>query len=196
MNCLVVSAHPLEDSLCAHLSAAACDTLAHAGHTIVMENLYQNRFEPALTATERTTYYNGPYDSRAVKEETERLLAADSLILVFPTWWFGFPAILKGWFDRVWAPGLAYDHAPDLGPIRPRLGHLKHVLAVTTLGAPWWVDCLVMQQQVRKTLKIALLKTCAPQCRFKMLSLYKSEACPAKKIDRFTRQISGILEKW
>jgi len=38
----------------------------------------------------------------------ERLLAAEGLVLVFPIWWFGFPAVLKGWFDRVWAPGFAY----------------------------------------------------------------------------------------
>jgi len=46
--------------------------------------------------------------------QIDRLMSAEALVLVFPTWWFGFPAILKGWFDRVWAPGIAYDHATYL----------------------------------------------------------------------------------
>ena len=78
-------------------------------------------------------------------------------MLLFPTWWFGFPAMLKGWFDRVWGPGIAYDHASDLGPIKPRLNNLKKVLVVTTLGSPWWVDRLVMWQPVKRVMKMALL---------------------------------------
>ena len=53
--------------------------------------------------------------------ERSQLAAAEVLILVFPTWWFGFPAILKGWFDRVWAPGVAYQPVPELRMMAPRL---------------------------------------------------------------------------
>jgi putative NADPH-quinone reductase len=115
---------------------------------------------------------------------------------LFPTWWFGFPAVLKGWFDRVWAPGIAYDHAPDFGPIKPRLKKLKRVLVVTTLGAPWWVDRLIMRQPIKKIFKIALLSTCAPGCRFDMLSLYKSENLSSDKVTRFTARIEKLLAHW
>jgi putative NADPH-quinone reductase len=124
------------------------------------------------------------------------LLDAEALVLVFPTWWLGFPAILKGWFDRVWAPGAAYDHGADLGPIRPRLDRLRRALAVTSLGSPWWVDRLVMRQPVKRVLKTALLGTCAPACRFEMQSLYKAEQLSARKVETFRGRIHKTLARW
>jgi len=124
------------------------------------------------------------------------LLSAEALVLVFPTWWFGFPAILKGWFDRVWAPGIAYDHASDLGPIKPRLRCLRRALAVTSLGAPWWVDRLVMWQPIKRILSTALIGTCAPDCRFEMLSLYKAEKLASAEVGAFCARIRKRLLKW
>ena len=85
--------------------------------------------------------------------QVSRLKEAEALVLLFPNWWFGFPAMLKGWFDRVWGPGIAYDHASDFGPIIPRLDNLKRVLAITTMEAPRWVDRLVMWQPVKRILE-------------------------------------------
>src|ERR1035437_8523722 len=162
MKCLVVIAHPVSDSLCHAMARSAITALTDAGHEVLIEDLYQTEFSPLLTIAERQSYYRSSFDSAAVQSQVERLLSAEALVLVFPTWWFGFPAILKGWFDRVWAPGIAYDHASDLGPIKPRLHKLRSALAVTSLGSPWWVDRLVMWQPLKRALKIALLGTCAP----------------------------------
>lgn len=123
------------------------------GHEVTVEDLYAEKFEPALTVVERESYYSGSYESSNVAEQSGRLQEAQALILLFPTWWFGFPAMLKGWFDRVWGPGIAYDHASDFGPIKPRLDNLRKVLVVTTLGSPWWVDRLVMWQPVKRIMK-------------------------------------------
>jgi putative NADPH-quinone reductase len=128
--------------------------------------------------------------------QVERLLAAEAMVLVFPTWWFGFPAILKGWFDRVWAPGFAYDHAEEYGPIKPRLSNLRHMLAVTSLGAPWWVDRFILRQPVKRVLKTAIVGTCAPQCRMRMLSLYKSERPAAPRVERFGLKVARELRQW
>ena len=135
MKCLVVVAHPLRESLSGALAARAAEALRAAGHEVWLEDLYRDEFSAALTAAERASYYGRPYDSSALRPQIDRLLAAEGLVVCFPTWWFGFPAVLKGWFDRVWAPGVAYDHADDFGPIRPRLRNLRHALAVTSLGA-------------------------------------------------------------
>lgn len=102
----------------------------------MIEDLYLSGFSPALTADERRSYYSPTFNSAAAQDQIDRLLSAEALVLVFPTWWFSFPAILKGWFDRVWAPGIAYDHATDLGSIKPRLHNLQRALAVTSLGSP------------------------------------------------------------
>lgn len=196
MRCLVVIAHPLTDSLCHALSRSAISALSAAGHEVIVEDLYQSGFSPALTAAERRSYYGASFDSSAVQTQIDRLLSAEALVLVFPTWWFGFPAILKGWFDRVWAPGIAYDHAADLGQIKPRLLGLSRALAITSLGSPWWVDRLMLRQPVKRVLKGALLGICAPHCRFEMLSLYKAESLAAAKVQSFCSKIEQALSKW
>lgn len=196
MKCLVVIAHPVTDSLCHALAQSAIQALGEAGHTVEIEDLYATEFPPALTTAERQSYYAPSFDAAAVQAQIARLLAAEALVLVFPTWWFGFPAILKGWFDRVWAPGVAYDHASDLGPIRPRLHQLRHALAITSLGSPWWVDRLLLRQPVKRVLKTALLGTCAPACRFEMLSLYQAEKLSAGQVEAFRGRIRRALGKW
>lgn len=196
MKCLVVIAHPLSGSLCHAIARASIEALTAAGHDVEVEDLCQAEFSPSLTASERQTYYHPPFDASAVRPQIERLLSADALVLVFPTWWFGFPAMLKGWFDRVWAPGIAYDHADDLGPIKPRLHNLRRTLAVTSLGSPWWVDRFVLRQPVRRILKAALLGTCAPSCQFEMLSLYNAERLAAPQVQAFCSRIRKAIAEW
>jgi putative NADPH-quinone reductase len=196
MKCLLVIAHLLPDSLCAHLAKRAEAALRAGGHEVTREDLYANGFDPALSADERRAYYAPDYPTTAVAEQVARLRAAEAMVLVFPTWWFAFPAMLKGWFDRVWAPGVAYDHAADLGAIRPRLDNLRRVLAVTTLGAPGWVDWLVMRRPVRRVLKTAILGTCAPRARFEMLSLYRAEKVSARDVEAFATNLERTLNAW
>ena len=196
MNCLVVIAHPLKESLCRTVAANAIDTLRAAGHQVVVEDLYACGFAPSLTPEERVSYYVHRYSSAALQAEIGRLLAAEGLVLFFPTWWFGFPAILKGWFDRVWVPGVAYDHADDLGPIKARLKGLRKVLAVTSLGAPWWVDRFVMRRPVKRVLRKAILGACAPAAVFEILSLYKAERLNADQVQRFARKVERALVEW
>lgn len=196
MKCLVVIAHPVAESLCYTLARAVIDTLLAQGHEVQVEDLYQKAFSPSLTADERQSYYQPAYRGEAVASSIARLLEAEAIVLVFPTWWFGVPAILKGWFDRVWAPGVAYDHASDLGPITPRLHHLRRMFVVTTLGSPWWVDWLLLWQPVKRVLRIALLGACARGCRFEMLSLYKAESLAGTQVERFCARIRATLGRW
>ncbi len=196
MKCLIVTTHPLKDSLCHLLSKHVIKTLEKKGHKISIEDLYSQNFEPALTAEERKTYYADCYNQTAVSEQIKRLKETEALILLFPTWWFGFPAMLKGWFDRVWSPGIAYDHAKDLGAIKPLLDNLEKVLVVTTLGSPWWVDKLLMRQPVKRIIKIALLGTCARNSELTFLSLYNSEKLNKKKISAFKHRVDKVLNDW
>ena len=196
MKCLVIKAHPLSESLCSSLTERAISVLQNADHTVEVEDLYAQDFDASLTEKERLSYYAGPYWKQQVMPQVERLLAAEAIVLIFPTWWFGFPAILKGWFDRVWAPGVAYDHAVGFGPIKPRLSKLRYMLAVTSLGAPWWVDRFVLRQPVKRVLKTAIVGTCAPKCKLRMLSLYKSERLAAPRIEQFGIKVERELHQW
>ncbi|WNO10782.1 NAD(P)H-dependent oxidoreductase [Teredinibacter sp. KSP-S5-2] len=196
MKCLVVIAHPQQNSLCSHLAKEIIQCLSNRGVDITEENLYQQNFDPVLSKTERDSYYADAYHYQAVESSINRLLAAEYLVLVFPTWWFGFPAILKGWFDRVWAPGFAYDHASDYGPITPKLNNLKKVLVVTTFGAPWWVDKLVLWQPVKRVVKYALLGACARKAKLTFLPLYKCESVDSGRVNKFVLKIKKVLNQW
>lgn len=190
MRVHLVLCHPLADSLNAHLAERIAKMLAENGHQVDRLDLYAHGFSPAMTPEERRAYYAAPVAPPDIAPLQDRLRAADHLVLVFPTWWFSLPAMLKGWFDRVWSPGFAYDHGT---PIRPKLTRLRSVTVVTTLGSPWWIDRLVMHQPVRKVLKTALIGACAPQAGFKMLALHEAESVDARRLAAFEGKIASRL---
>ena len=196
MNCLIVTTHPLNDSLCKALSKHVIKKIEEKGFEIEVEDLYAKNFEPALTVAERESYYSGDFNQSELSEQIKRLKKAETLILLFPTWWFSFPAMLKGWFDRVWCPGVAYNHASDLGAIKPLLDNLENVLVITTLGSPWWVDKLIMRQPVKKVIKTALLGTCAKNSKLQFLTLYNSEKLNKQKVLTFKHKIDKVINKW
>ena len=190
MKTLIVLSHPLEDSLNAHFAQKAKAKAEAMGHEVQFLDLYRAGFDPRLTAEERLAYYEEAFDDVADLQEVE------ALVLVFPTWWFGLPAMLKGWIDRRFLPGVAYDHDPALKALSPRLHNLKQVLAVTTLGSPAWIDWLILRRPVGRALKWGLVKACAPKARFKLLSLYKAEAVTQPRADAFVARIEGAISKW
>lgn len=192
MQALVVLAHPLSDSLCAHLAHEAIDALRARGATVDVLNLYAEDFQPALTAAERRLHYATPQPGPDIVALQQRLAAADMLVLVFPTWWFSLPAILKGWFDRVWAPKFAFEHGT---PIKPLLRGLKSCLVVTTLGSPWWIDRIVMRQPVKRVLKTGLLFACAPQAKFSMLSFHAAETADAAQVAGFAGRMRKAIAR-
>ncbi|WP_027881943.1 NAD(P)H-dependent oxidoreductase [Meiothermus rufus] len=105
MNVLIVYAHPNPHSFNAAMREVAVGTLSRAGHSILLSDLYAMRFNPVLSAEELQG------DLSAIQPEIEKVRRADLLLFQFPNWWYGMPAILKGWMDRVFACGFAYDEA-------------------------------------------------------------------------------------
>ncbi len=196
MKCLIIVAHPLAKSLSKEFSSRISSRLVGLGHQVEIEDLYVQKFDPVLCKKERRNYYEDVYDVGELAPYAKRLSEAEGLILVFPTWWFGFPAILKGWIDRVWVPGVAYKHGHDFGPIKPNLDKLKKVLVVTSLGTPWWVDWLIMRRPIKKLIKYSLLSTCAKNAKLEFLTIYNSENIDEKKLKQFTYKIDTILDTW
>lgn len=192
-RCLLVFAHPLGDSLNARLAATVEAEARRQGWQVTRRGLYAGGFDPRLTAEERAGYY-ATLPATLAGEKAE-LATAEVLILVFPTWWFGFPAILKGWFDRVWTPGTAFDHAPGLGPMLPRLDGLRQVLAVTTLGAPRWIDWLVLRQPLKRILRLAIVRPCAPQARVTWRALHSAEAVDPPRLVRFEARLTADIQR-
>lgn len=197
-RCLLVFAHPLAGSLNARLAATVEAEARTKGWDVIRRDLYDRDFDPRLTAEERAGYYAATVPT--LDEEKRELALAQVLILVFPTWWFGFPAILKGWFDRVWAPGIAFDHSPGFGPMLPRLVNLREVLVVTTMGAPAWIDWLILRRPLKRILRLAILKPCAPTARLHWHVLYSAEAVAEPRIAgleaRLSHDISRIARRF
>ncbi len=172
MHILLVLAHPLEDSFAAAVARLAQETLAAGGHEVDLLDLYREGFDPSLSEAERRGYFDEPYDTSGVENIVARLRAAEGLILVFPQWWFNFPAILKGFFDRAFAPGVAFTHDPAGGRIVPQLTNIRLFWALTTTGSPWWIVHFYMGNPVRRLLKRGIAAFCAKRLNFRMLALH------------------------
>lgn len=109
-HALVVLAHPRSDSLTAAMAARAHDQLTAQGYTVDLLDLYAEGFDPSLQPVDEPDWADPTKTySSEVQAHMLRVAAADVIVVVFPVWWYGLPAIAKGWVDRVWNQGFAYD---------------------------------------------------------------------------------------
>src|ERR1019366_9995618 len=72
---------------------------------------------------------------QTVEKYASQLSKTEAIVAVYPTWWYGLPAMLKGYFDRVWAPGIAFDIGADGAFETDRLAHIRKLGVVTTYGS-------------------------------------------------------------
>ena len=188
MRVLVIFAHPLGDSYAATLRDTVVAALEAGGHTVDLCDLYQEDFDPILSAQEWRDYENTSENTRAVSRHVERLRHAEGIIFVFPSWWYGMPAILKGYFDRVWLPGVAFEFGPQA--IRPLLMSIRMFGVVTTTGAPEWFTRIYMGNPSRKVLMRGLARlVVAPRAERFWLALYGMENATDAKRTEFIEQV-------
>lgn len=196
MRVHVVHAHPLTESLSAALRAAVERGLATAGHDIDVLDLYAEDFEARLSAAERGRYHDTAANAQSVAPYVERLRAAEALVFVYPTWWNGLPAILKGWFDRVWLPGVAFDLPPDgRGAIVPLLGNIRRIATVTTYGAPR-LHVLWVGDAGRRTIGRVLKPLCHPSARLDWHGLYSMNRATSERCGAFLGRVEGTMAKF
>ncbi len=140
MRLLIIFCHPSRDSFGAAVLARATETLHMRGHDLRIRDLYREGFDPVLSETDWTRYMSDPQANVArVQDHVDDLLWAEGLIVIYPTWYYGPPAVLKGWLDRVWLPGVSFEPAHQKGRIaRGKLSNIRHFVGLTTSGSPWW----------------------------------------------------------
>ncbi|MDA8585481.1 NAD(P)H-dependent oxidoreductase [Rhodobacteraceae bacterium] len=144
MKALVVYCHPREGSFTSAVRDIVAKKLSERGAEIRLTDLYAKGFEPCLSAFEHETYLEIPVNRDPVKEDVADIEWCDTLILVYPTWWYGLPAVLKGWLDRVLLPGVAFLMPDETNKtIRPGLTHINRLGVFTTCGASWWLTQLI-----------------------------------------------------
>jgi NAD(P)H dehydrogenase (quinone) len=147
MHVLIVYAHQEQLSFSCALKDMAVSVLESQGHSVEVSDLYAQHFNPVASREDFTTlsdphYINymleqrtaaeHGYFSQDIRAEQDKVRRADLIMFHFPVWWFSVPAILKGWFDRVFVTGVTWNfgHIYDAGLLKGK----KAMLVVTTGG--------------------------------------------------------------
>lgn len=130
---LVVFAHSCEESFSSALKQVVLDRLGARGWKVDLCDLYAEGFDPVLSAAEGRGYQDTATNTAPLQGHVDRLRAAQALVFVYPVWNFGFPAILKGYFDRVFLPGVSFTL--DKGLVASALTHIVKLAVVTSYGA-------------------------------------------------------------
>jgi NAD(P)H dehydrogenase (quinone) len=150
---LIVHAHPEPASLTRQLVDVSVQTLQQQGHEVLQSDLCGMRWKavfdehdfPRRADPDRLSFiaesghsYLGGQQVADIAAEQQKVLAADAVIFQFPLWWFGMPAIMKGWLDRVWAYGLAYGYRNAGNQYRYGDGAFKgkRAMLAVTVGGP------------------------------------------------------------
>jgi putative NADPH-quinone reductase len=193
MRVLVLYCHPLDDSFNAAVHRAAVEALRAAGHEVDDCDLYAEDFDPVLRGDERLRYHDLAHNREGVEPYVQRLLQAQALVLVFPVWSFGLPAMLKGWFDRVLVPGVSF-HLDAGGRIRPGLTHPRHIVGIATYGTPRWKAWL-MGDPPRAAVKRFLKLLSAGRARADYLACYHMNVASATRRERFLREVQAGMRE-
>jgi len=208
---LLVHAHPDPASYSAALAAAVKEGARAGGHEVRQISLYEQGYGIALTREERQRYFDASDPSRLpsdVRGALEDLSWCDSVVFVYPTWWFNLPAALKGFFDRTMQPGSSSgggslgawefpsasgDGASSTG-LRPLLTNVKRVAAVSTYGAPQHITFLAGDNG-RNTIATAIRRgVFAPDCTCLWLGLYQMDSLGDEERQAFLRRVRDTFQ--
>lgn len=195
MRVLVVYCHPVPESFCAALRDAALEAFSRRGDEVRLVDLYADKFDPVLSTEERRHYNDRAPTDPALAPYIDSLKWAEAILFIYPTWWYGLPAMLKGWLDRVWATDVAFRLPPDGGRIIPLMNHVGRIGIVTTCGAPWLWSFLIGQPG-RKTILRGMRGLCAWRSRTLYLAHYDMDRSTpetrAAYLDRVRRKLAGF----
>lgn len=196
MRLLVIFCHPSKESFGAALFETACRTLRAAGHELRVHDLYREKFEPVLTIEEWHDYL--PHTDRIIakhSEHIEDLRWAEGLVVIYPTWIYGVPAMLKGWLERVWLPGVSFDVADaKQRRAKPKLQNIRLFVGITTSGAPWWWLRLI-RDPGRNLWTRGLRVLFAHRCKSVWLQLYNMNHTTDADRGRFLGRVETALKK-
>lgn len=194
VKALLLSAHPCADSYCDALAAAARRGMASAGHVVTAINLYDVDFAAAMTKAELDVYRAqlAPVDPM-VREHGELVRAVDTLVFVYPTWWSGPPAILKGWLERVLVPGVAFTFDGG-GKVRPAMTNVRRIVGISTYGSPW-TYVKVVNDNGRRMLTRALRLTCGRGTSTTWLGLYSIDTTGPVEREAFLDRVEHSMAK-
>ncbi|MEM8693521.1 MAG: NAD(P)H-dependent oxidoreductase [Pseudomonadota bacterium] len=199
MRALVIYCHPKEGSFNAGIRDLVLEKLYESGAEVRLTDLYKRDFNPIMPECELDIYLDCPKNQQPVEADVADLRWADTLVFVYPTWWYGLPAMLKGWLDRVLLPDVAFL-MPDAenSDIRRGLTHITRLAAFTTCGASWGLTQM-MGAPGKRTIMRGVRSICSTRCRTAFAAHYLMDSSTeasrrvhlqkvAAKMDRFVDQ--------
>lgn len=188
MRIQVVHCHPLTESFDHALYVAIIDALGKGGHEIIGTDLYREEFSAAMTREERRSYMSNHYRPSGIQNYIETLRSVDGIVFCFPHWWLSMPAVLKGYFDRVWAPGAAFVY-DSKGELKPNLQNIRFLAVVTSFGSPWWFVQLLAGNPGRKVFRHAVQPLCAGDVHTQWMALYGMDKSTDKQRAAFLAKV-------
>ena len=194
MHVLVLVAHPQGTSFCHAIAARACDALESAGHEVVLLDLYALGFRTAMSREERLAYHTDqPILDPMVLEHGQLLKKSQALVVVYPTWWSGQPAIMKGWFERICVPGVGFSF-DEKGRLRRGLGNLHRLVGISTYGSPWLYIKLI-NDNGRRLISRTLRINTGWLRRTKWLGFYSTDSSTLEDRDRFLQRVERTMKR-
>ena len=193
MRALVVYCHPNPASLCAASLERVLAGLAACGHEVRLCDLYADGFRPEMSAEERRTHTE-PGIAPELQRYADDLRWAEALVFVYPTWWSGQPAMLKGWIDRVWVAGVAWDLPEGANRLRPGLRNVRRIVAVTSHGSSKLVNALEGESG-KRTLFRSIRAMCSRRTRTTWCAIYGLDTADAAKRQRFLARVESTMTK-
>ena len=195
MRAAVILAHPNPDSFAHELARRAEQGLGAAGHHVVTVDLAAIGFRAAMSAEERTAYHGeSPVLDPQVQDQIDLVRAVDVLVFVYPTWWSGLPALLKGWLERVMVPGVGFRFDERTGKIRPALTNVRHLVGISTYGSPkWYVRAI--NDNGRRTLMRALRISCGLRVSRRWFGMYAIDGAEPRALEEFAARVERELSE-
>jgi len=191
---LVLFAHPDRGSFGGAVLERVSAGLQRAGHEVRLRDLYGESFESRLSIDEKRDHLSAPDTKPQLARDFDDLRWAEILVFVHPTWWGAQPAILKGWIDRTWARGVAWELPDGAKRLKPILSNVRRVVTFTTHGSPWRVNAL---QGVpgRRIANRSLRVICHPLCRTRWVAFYGMDSADDDRRRRFLRRVERVASR-
>ncbi|MBS1175064.1 MAG: putative dehydrogenase [Burkholderiaceae bacterium] len=158
MHTLVILAHPYSKSYCHALYNKVVQQLEQAGHIVDCLHLDEENFDPIMRSADLAVYARSQSADPAVPLYQARIDAAQQLVFIFPIWWEIMPALLKGFIDKVFTNGWAYE--PSKHGVKGLLTHIQRAVVVTTMNTPKWAYRWLYGNAVQRALVRGTLRKC------------------------------------
>ncbi len=188
MRSLVVVTHPNPEGLARQALARVVTGLERAGDEVRIIDLDAENFDPRLTVDEKRRHLDPPETKPWIADHAEALHWAERLVLVYPTWFGGFPARLKGWFDRTWITGVAYSLPEGATRIHAELTNIRRLEIVTTHADSRWSN--VLSGRPGRLIAFRTLRLlCHPLCRRRFHPIYSVGTASGDEIETWLEQL-------